>query len=457
MTCHAPMAAYEAHIAGDTMKISDAYGTDTKAQMALDGISCTVCHQMPAEGLGDPSTFSGRFAFNETKTIYGPHDDPFAGPMVNNSGYTPAKGDHMSQSALCASCHTLYTDAHRADGTPTGKQLPEQTAYLEWRNSDFTTEVANPGTSAASCQDCHMPKVDAMGQVISTRIARRPDGSDFNQVSARKPFRQHILVGGNTLIPAILRDNAAELNPLASAAAFDRTIAYATENLQERTATIALQQVEREEDEISFAVRLENLTGHKFPTGIPTRRAWLRVKIKDAMGQIVFLSGEINSAGKMVDRNGSVLASDTVGGPLHPHYEKITSESEVQIYESLMADEDNNPTTRLMRGASYLKDNRLLPRGWRADHPYAPDTLPVGTSEDESFTAGEDTVVYEVDLPEDMGPVTVEVSLFYQVLSARFASELFEFDTPEVKNFRYYYQNADRIPVEVAKTTTIIN
>ena len=43
---------------------------------------------------------------------------------------------------------------------------------------------------------------------------------DFGFARPRSPFGRHVLVGGNTLVPAILRDNAAELGVTAPPEAF---------------------------------------------------------------------------------------------------------------------------------------------------------------------------------------------------------------------------------------------
>ena len=83
-------------------------------------------------------------------------------PMRGQVRYTPTKGDHIRSAGLCASCHTLYTEHH---GTP----FPEQTPYLEWRNSVYTDEDGETETSR-TCVDCHMANVGRM------RIARNPAG-----------------------------------------------------------------------------------------------------------------------------------------------------------------------------------------------------------------------------------------------------------------------------------------
>jgi hypothetical protein len=179
-----------------------------EAPFAVDGVSCAVCHRIAPEGLGTAASFSGAFALGPEGELYGPHAAPFARPMEARTGLAPVAADHVTSSALCGSCHTLFTDAVAADGTPLGARFPEQTPYLEWRNSAFDDEQPDPGPRAASCQACHAPAVDEDGAAIATAIAPRPGGGDFPPVDARSPYGRHVFVGGNTVVPALLRELA---------------------------------------------------------------------------------------------------------------------------------------------------------------------------------------------------------------------------------------------------------
>ncbi len=453
LTCHSPMAAWEAHSTGGAIALATVYSDTAEGQLALDGVSCTVCHQIQPNGLGQPERFSGKYVIGSERLIYGPHAAPFERPMEMRSGFVPVAADHMRSSALCATCHTLYTDAHRPDGTPVGQRLPEQTPYLEWRNSAFSTERADPGPLAADCQGCHTPTRDVDGAPISTAIARRPDGSDFPPIGDRSPYGRHVFVGGNTLIPAILRDNAATLRPPAPAEAFDAVIAAARAQLEQRTASVTVLPEPADEAALRFSVRVDNRAGHKLPTGFPARRAWLRVTVRDAAGQAVFTSGAVDAAGRIVGPDGQPLAFERAGGPMEPHHAVVTQPTQVQLYEAVMADADGTPTGRLMHAASYAKDTRLLPIGWRDDHPDAPDTRPVGPTGDADFAGGSDVVAFALPRPAADGPFQVEVSLLYQTLGARFAAELFAVDAPEIRAFASYFEAADRTPVTLATAT----
>ena len=60
---------------------------------------------------------------------------------------------------------------------------------------------------------------------------------------------------------------------------------------------------------------------------------------------------------------------------------------------------------------------------------------------------------YVVDVAGAEGPFTVEAALLYQPLSARWAAELLEVETPEIQRFARMYRAADRTPEVLAEAT----
>lgn len=454
LTCHAPQAAYEAHLAGGVQTLNELYtATTSRAQIGRDGSSCTLCHQIEAANLGTPASFTAGYTINGGKQIFGPHSNPFATPMVNQTGYTPVAASHIQESALCGSCHTLHTTVLDLNSNPTGASFLEQAPYLEWRNSVYSTEVASPSAQAASCQSCHMPTDSQDGITINTRIARQPGGGDFPGISPRQPYGRHLLVGANTIMLSILRDNAADLNSSASTAEFDMLIDRTRHMLQNQTATVQVQNLALAAGTLSFEVQVSNHAGHKFPTAYPSRRAWLRVLVKDGGGQLVWRSGDYDAAGRIVDGAGMPLALEAAGGPIEPHRQLITQQAQVQIYETVHADVSGNPTFSLLLANTHYKDNRVLPQGWSSSHSGVAAIAPVGVGGDGNFVGGADTVTYQVSGLAGAA-YTVEVELVYQTISSREAAELFQYDfLREVNVFRQYYQAATRTPELIASTS----
>ncbi len=442
--CHAPMAA-PAPESPDGQVLHYLKQQDQRAYLGLDGVSCTVCHQITDEGLGTDASYTGHFKVNSKRIAFGPHGTPYATPMLGHAGYQATEGKHLLKSAMCATCHTLITETLNPDGTATGHALHEQSAYLEWRNSIFNDEGDRPAKEARSCQACHVPTTDEDGQPIRTGIARHPGGGDFSPVQPRSPFGRHTFVGGNTLLAQLLRENQNELGVFATKEALNATIAATRSLLENETATVTIGDVQLHDGSLRIPVHIENLTGHKLPTGFPSRRVWVRLEVRDNRERVQFVSGQFDQAGQITDADGRALESEVAGGPVQPHYTRITQPVEVQIYESVMADKDGEVTFTLLRGARYFKDNRLLPQGWNAEHPDAAATAPVGTEADEDFHGGQDAVLYEVPV-DGQGPFTIRASLHYQSIGVRHVGEVFTFDTPEVKSFKGMYEAADRTP-----------
>ncbi|MFO1053432.1 MAG: hypothetical protein U1F36_14565 [Planctomycetota bacterium] len=453
--CHQPMASTgpgqgdsERHWSPD--KIQDG---GPRADLALDGVSCTVCHAILPDNLRTQDSFTGGYYIDDQDRIFGPHNVTFTGPMVNFTGKIPVQGNHIRDNAgLCASCHTLFTHTVRPDGVATGHEYPEQVPYLEWRNSIYQDEVS-PGPNAVNCQGCHVPTDSVDGVPISTKIARNPIGNDYPTIPARQPFGRHIFVGGNLFVPRMLRDNAAALRVAAPAAAFDATIANVIAQLANRTARVTIPSITRNGADLDVVVHVDNLCGHKYPSAYPSRRAWFRVVVTDANQQVVWRSGDYDPQGRIVGVNGQPLSSELAGGPIQAHKDLVTNPDAPQIYEVVMGDENGAVTHRLLRAAVNVKDDRLLPLGYSSSHPDATHTAPVGTAADPNFTAGADDVTFRVNAPQASGPYHVEVQLLHQPISARWAAELFTVQTPEVAAFQGYWNNTDRTPAVVGSAS----
>ncbi len=445
--CHTPMAApISSSPEGEVLSFLN--NKHPKSNLGLDGVSCTVCHQISPQNLGTDESFTGGFVYNREKAIYGPHADPITMPMQRHVNYTPKRGDHILTSAMCATCHTVITHSFDADGRQTAAVLHEQAPYLEWRNSIFNNEVATNSNTGKSCQDCHMPTTDMDGQVISTKLAHNPGGRDFPFLHDRQPFGRHSFAGGNLFMTRLIRDNRSKLGIKTGREAFDLTIQETQKMLRTQTARIAIDSVDSNESGTLVVVSIENLSGHKFPTAYPSRRAWIEMVVHDDTGKIVFASGRSDAKGQLVGSGEQVLQSEIAGSPPQRHYRKITDSEQVQIYETIMADQDGKPTFTLLRGSHFLKDNRLLPKGWAQSHADAVATKPVGVDGDTDFLAGTDQVSYQLALPN--GSYRVSARLMFQSLSNRYMEELFQHDTPEVRTFKAMYDLSDRVPEEIA-------
>jgi hypothetical protein len=437
-TCHMPMARFEAAEIGARGEVFASLApTATNHALAADGVSCTVCHQIAAAGLGEHASFDGGFAIERggaDRIVYGPYDvDAGRQAVMRSAGkFTPSAGAHLAQSELCATCHTLYTSALDDAGQTIGT-LPEQVPYQEWLHSAYR--------DTASCQSCHMPEVAADTPITSVLPQPRPRVS------------QHTFIGGNAFMLGILGRYRDDLGVPASSRELEAAAEETRRFLGSRAATLAIAATERSGAHLDLTLDVNSTTGHKLPTAYPSRRAWLHVVVTDAAGRIVFESGAVRP-------DGGIVGNDNDADPtrFEPHYDVVSSGEEVQIYEAVMADVAGAVTTGLLRAVRFVKDNRLLPRGFDK-RTAEPDVAVQGAAAaDADFAAGGDRVRYRV-LLDSAGdePVTVVAELLYQSIGYRWAENLRAYDAEETRRFsRYYVENAAASATRLASATAVV-
>lgn len=422
--CHLPAARQIAHAAGVEAEVFAHFAGPAAAApvaaLARDGVTCTVCHQIAADRLGEASSFNGNFTVappngGGRRRAFGPFavDDGRRRIMHSVTGFEQEQAPHIRQSELCATCHTLVTRALGPDGATIGS-LPEQMNYQEWRHSAFVAE-------GKSCQSCHMPRVPGPVRVSSVL-------GDY-----RDGLSRHTFLGGNAFMLRLLQRYRVELGVEATPAELEANATATEQQLQTATATIAIERAAVAGGVLTVDVAVRNLTGHKFPTGYPSRRAWLHVTVKDPQGRALFESGRLTDQG-LIEGNDA----DADAGALEPHYRRITRPDEVQIFESIMGTPQGAPTTALLQATRYLKDNRLLPRGF--DKRTAEPAIAVigDAAGDEDFADGGDRVQYRIAAA---GAATVEVELRYQPIAYRWAQNLKKYDARETRTFVTYFES----------------
>jgi hypothetical protein len=421
-TCHMPigrtMAAAHGAQGAVFATLELAKRDPAAAHLALDGVSCTLCHQITADNFGKHDSFDGGFKIDTKpdpagRKIFGPHSVDVGRTLTMHSStenFRQVQSAHIQQSELCATCHTLYTQAVGADGQPAGT-LPEQMPYAEWLASSYAT--------TRSCQSCHMPEVGEPAPISSVLGQNRPNVS------------RHTFVGGNAYMLRVLNKFRGELGVIAMASEMEASVLRTQQYLRTATATIAIGNASRQGNTLSFAVAVSNLSGHKFPTAYPSRRSWLHVKVSDSSGRVVFESGQLQPSGN---------DNDADGARYEPHYRVIERADQVQIYESMMVDSAGAVTTALLRGSRYIKDNRLLPAGMRKSGAHEDIAVRGDALADADFDNGADAVQYQVDVGNASGELKVEVAMLFQSVAYRWAQNLKRYDAPEPQRFVGYYE-----------------
>jgi hypothetical protein len=443
-TCHMPMARTQAAALNSPVEIHGA-GFLNPANgyhvAAMDGVSCALCHQIKADGLGRSESFSGHYQIDTTRPapnrlIYGPFPNPFVTQMQNNIGFTPALGSHLSSSAMCGVCHNLRTPFVDRAGEVKG-EFPEQMIYSEWEHSAYNSTLPQ----SRSCADCHLPVANG-GVVLSNR------GGPGLNLPARSPFGQHHFVGGNVFMLDLLAANATPLQVTASPENFAATRQRTVDQLQRRTAALENTSLTFSGDELSIGLRVTNLAGHKLPAGIPSRRTWIHLEVRDAQGALLFSSGEPQADGRIVGND-----ADFAPATCEPHYDAITRADQVQIYEAVMEDTDGAVTYTLLRGSRYRKDNRLLPAGF-VKATASSDVAPAGDAAvDGNFMGGSDDVLYRINRAGRTGPFQITARLLHQTVSYAFVADLLTDApaAPEIAAFATLYNAASKTPAVITQ------
>ena len=442
-TCHMPMQRFAARAAGAQGLVFDRFptkrGTDPLDSLAADGVSCTICHQIQKERLGDSSSFNGGFVIDTTtpvgrRPIFGPYEvnRGHTTVMHSSSSFVPTQSEHIRQSELCATCHTLYTPTLDSAGRRVGT-LPEQMPFLEWRHSAYRTE--------RSCQSCHMPLVVAKGDSVPiTSVQGQP----------RPEVRRHWFPGANFFVLGMLKQYRTALAVEALPHELDEAVAQTREVLA-HAATVSLRSGPVAAGRLVADVAVTNLTGHKLPTAYPSRRAWLHVVVRDRSGATVFESGAITPAGRIVGND-----NDDDRLSYEPHYREITQPGQVQIYESIMRDAYGAVTTGIVSGLNYAKDTRILPRGFDKGTASRDIAVVGDAASDPAFVGGAHRTRYNVDVTRAEGPFRITAELWYQPIGFRWAQNLRLQPARETDRFVSYFEAMADVSATVLARDSVI-
>lgn len=363
---------------------------------------------------GLAATFSGSFPLGAPDTLNGPFADPLTLPMQNSLRVIPQHNAAISTSEVCASCHSIHLPVldrpqpeplcmPQTDPPDPFRCFPkryEQTTYPEWAFSAYRSGLlgseklpGGPGATPTTCQQCHMPSKDSAGKPLVSKIASIEEYSNYPQTDYRLPaeqidlplrsgYAQHQLVGLNVF----LIEMAQQFTPIFGVRSVDPGLGgmnvaplQVTENaiVEQASQQTAKVSVKPSWDEASHtlqaAVSVENLAGHKFPSGVSFRRAFIEFQVLDANGAVLWASGRSNDQGVLVDERDQPIAGEfwwqrdcsaRLPNAWQPHYEELSAQNQTQIYQELITNAQGVLTTSFLGINAHPKDNRLQPHGF---------------------------------------------------------------------------------------------
>jgi hypothetical protein len=497
--------------------------------LARDGVSCMSCHRIVEDPLAKGETdrlksflennITGDFTTGNPAELFGPFEDKLivTDPMNNSLGIKPKHDPYIKSSRMCGNCHTINLPLMDNPTLHPNEPHLEQLTYLEWLNSGYQNEYGqNP--RARTCQDCHMEtKYRNSKGTLNIPLIQQPiafiEDDQYPQTGNRlssdkirvrfrdKGFARHQLQGLNVSLLEMFRQYMRGYNSNGSpilaneilgvrqndymSGMDDLTTAVDAfvEQAQNATAEVELTPITIDNQKLVANVWVVNKTGHRLPSGVGFRRAFLELKVTDSNQKVVWCSGCTNELG--VITNGGApqagrLASELfdvytdgskpgdhdypkpcdgnyIAGVNPQHYQPhfywnlkdnsgvaITRQDQVQIYEELNLNNQCAMTTSFVRRDYQLKDNRLLPLGWtptgprRADgSPVIPEaflheTYPIATGADPTYKDGSGTSVlrYEIALPglnltNSLTNLTVTATLYYQSIPPYYLNDRF--------------------------------
>jgi len=471
--------------------------------LGRDGVSCALCHSAGSPELVSTdidalktylaSATTGRLPKGEPDELYGPleDDDIVARPMENALGITPKHDPFIKSSRLCGSCHVVNLpnvdqpippeQRTMLDEDPVEplfapfKHTLEQATYLEWLNSAYQDEYPAYNKTpehAMSCQGCHMPEnfTSADGKVhvdpLKGRIAAIQDhthpeadhlevADDINVRFRESGISRHKFLGLNAMLLAMFQQfnetlGVRKIDFMTGADGLSQAMESYLKQARAGTIDLNVETELSEESLLTVDVEVTNKVGHRFPSGVGFRRAFIELRVVEETEEgdrVLWSSGRTNSVGALVDETGAVLPTEFFErGPdgaqqYQPHHEVITRQDQVQVYEELIKDAKGDFTTSFIRRQKHLKDNRLLPLGWQLRGPlpdryeqlkyYIEATHPGQDAiRDADYVDGKgrDRVRYQMSLPEgvDADKVTVHVALYYQSIPPYWLRQRFE-------------------------------
>ncbi len=380
LRCHSPTAFVSGHA---TPPDGSAFDNIDK-----QGIGCETCHRATqSAGADAPYILSdAQLVFTEDTSKHGPYEDT----MSPAHGSVPEQS--LADAHFCGQCHQVTNpDVHLRDATgkDTGLEFPLDTTYEEWKSSDFGAAAGK------TCQDCHMPK--KVGMFPTTKIFDSP---------LRPDPREHGFVGGNHWgIQAVMAANPDR------AAAYPKPFAQALQGTLDNLAAgvkLTLSGAPKiivPGGAFQMKVKVENLTGHKFPTGYAeTRRAWVGVTLVGADMKETALAGGYDLATGLIQAKPAIHVYRAEHGAWDGM--KGVADSHLALHDVI------------------LSDTRIPPAGFKASATTTP-TSEIDFGDGNGGYKSSDDVILDLTWPSDAsGQVTLSARLYYQSMTREYVEFL---------------------------------
>lgn len=434
LRCHTPIGFQRGRA---TPPDGSALDADAQPGVVIDGqgVGCDVCHRVTTLPESDENfpyyignaqlVFGYEIAPPDPDNPgssglikYGPYENVYS---INHAG---KQDPNISTSRFCGQCHQV-TNPERmlrdASGIETALEFPLDTTYEEWASSDFRDDGPDP----KSCISCHMrPKVGEWAL------------SKHDEPKRTDP-RDHAIVGGNHWgIQAVMAAHEEYAQEYARhfQLALDRTL----ESLAS-AASVTLVEAPKEAapgQDLQVTVRVENLTGHKFPTGYAeSRRAWIAVFLVDEQGNERALLGGYDADTGEIQHEPKTHEYRAVHGRWNEAEGRGEKEEHLALHDMI------------------ISDTRIPPKGF-VPSPTTMPTAEIDFSDGNGGYRHYDEATFTLTVPADVsGTQTLSARVYYQSMTREYIEFLRaenHTDDRGEKLFEIYEATGEAPPILVA-------
>ena len=283
--CHDPISLFSGSKNLDDTKLTNPMGLD-------EGVSCVSCHSMTKVDV------KGNAQYQITKRVPYMYElqNGKAAKFLSNFIIRAYPRYHVASfnktilktPEFCGSCHKQFIDK-QVNGVGV-VQLQNQ--YDSWRKSHWN----HPGqaTKTIECRECHM-------QLDSAYDPANGDLSDYNRSRYDNMHRSHRFLGGNQLMPTLLKlpggNKQVELIQKWIKGEIEiPEIKNKWHNGPVLPIQLGTPETISAGQEVGIDVTVtNNKSGHHFPTGpLDLIQAWIKLTVKDSYGNVVYSSGVLD-------------------------------------------------------------------------------------------------------------------------------------------------------------------
>ncbi|MEN1680926.1 MAG: multiheme c-type cytochrome [Planctomycetota bacterium] len=295
-----------------------------RSRTSMEGVTCVVCHRQSKAYHKSNARQYLEPGGSLDVCMFGPFENSVAVPQGHKAQANP----FIKTSEFCGSCHDVTS--------PDGVRLEE--AFSEWRHSPAASR-------GVTCQHCHMGPVQGKPTADCQRPlgrAAQVPGVDPKRIPLR-PLSDHTFAGPDySMLPDTEWPHKLDWmyetdyrDPSRLTPYQQKTLLELRERNRElladahakrlevlrNSACIALRAPRRAVAGEAVALRVDVQSlfdGHNLPAGFSAeRQVWIALTVTDALGRVVFASGDLDKNGDLRDEHSHAV--ETRHAPIDRH------------------------------------------------------------------------------------------------------------------------------------------